>query len=467
LYDTATRTVRDFVPRTPGQVGIYLCGLTVQSPPHLGHLRSSVNYDVLRRWLLYSGFEVTFIRNVTDIDDKIIQKSIEYGQPFWSIAYANERLLTADYARLGVLAPTYEPRATGHIPEMIELIKQLIDKGHAYQAADGSGDVYFGVRSFAEYGSLSGRRPDDMEPVVDGPERAKRDPLDFALWKGAKADEPFDASWPSPWGPGRPGWHIECSAMSRRYLGDEFDIHGGGLDIAFPHHENELAQSRGAGLGFTRHWVHHALLNLGTSKMSKSLGNVITLTSVIDSGLRPAEARYYLAAPHYRSMIEYSEEALREAAAAYRRLEGFVRRAGERAAAGAIVPAATGVPVPAAFADAMNDDLNTSRALAVLHEAVRDGNAALATGDDPTVTRLLPEILAMLRIFGLDPTDPQWATSSDGGSCAACGQPGRAGHRAADLGPRPQDWATADGARPASRAGIAVEDTRRPVDHQP
>ncbi|MBT8228050.1 MAG: cysteine--tRNA ligase, partial [Dactylosporangium sp.] len=228
LYDTATRSVRDFVPQRPGEVGIYLCGLTVQSVPHIGHLRSSVNYDVLRRWMLHSGYTVTFIRNVTDIDDKIISKSIEEGRPFWEIAYANERVLAADYDALGVLPPTYEPRATGHIPEMLELVRRLIDKGHAYAAADGSGDVYFDVRSFPEYGSLSGRRPSDMEPAADGPARAKRDPLDFALWKGVKADEPAETSWPSPWGPGRPGWHIECSAMAWRYRGDEFDIHGGG-----------------------------------------------------------------------------------------------------------------------------------------------------------------------------------------------------------------------------------------------
>ena len=330
LYDTATRSVRDFVPRVPGEVGIYLCGLTVQSPPHIGHLRSAVNYDVLRRWLLHSGFQVTFIRNITDIDDKVLAKATEAGVPFWALAYANERILADHYARLGVLEPTYEPRATGHVPEMHELISRLIKDGHAYPATDGSGDVYFDVRSYAEYGALSGQRPDSMrEAPKDGPARAKRDPQDFALWKGAKADEPADAQWPSPWGRGRPGWHIECSAMCWRYLGAEFDIHGGGLDLVFPHHENEVAQSRAAGLPFARFWAHHGLLNLAGTKMSKSVGNVIDLPSIEALGIRPVELRYYLATPHYRSVIDYSEEALHEAASAYRRLEGFVQRAAE------------------------------------------------------------------------------------------------------------------------------------------
>src|SRR3982751_1184818 len=254
LYDTATRQVRDFVPRTPGQVGIYLCGLTVQSGPHIGHLRSGLNYDVLRRWLMHSGYQVRFIRNITDIDEKTWVKSVESGEPFWQIAYANERLLAREYASLGVLAPTYEPRATGHIPEMHELIKLLIDKGHAYAAEDGSGDVYFDVRSYGDYGSLSHQRIEDMEAAADADPRGKRDPRDFALWKGHKAGEPETASWPTPFGRGRPGWHLECSGMARKYLGSEFDIHGGGLDLRFPHHENELAQSTAAGQRFARFW---------------------------------------------------------------------------------------------------------------------------------------------------------------------------------------------------------------------
>ncbi|MBN1173861.1 MAG: cysteine--tRNA ligase, partial [Micromonosporaceae bacterium] len=445
---------------------------------------SSVNYDVLRRWLMHSGYAVTFIRNITDIDDKIIAKSIAEQRPFWAIAYANELVLAADYAALGVLPPTYEPRATGHVPEMHELIKRLIDKGHAYVAADGSGDVYFDVRSFPEYGSLSGRRPSDMEPAADGPARAKRDPLDFALWKGTKPGDPAETAWPSPWGHGRPGWHIECSAMSWKYLGDEFDIHGGGHDIAFPHHENELAQSRGAGLGFARHWVHHALLNLGPTKMSKSLGNVITLTSLIEAGLRPAEVRYYLGTPHYRSTIDYSDEALREAAAAYRRIEGFVQRAEELVAARAAGPGrvpepgeagergeaselgeadASGGLLPEAFVDAMNDDLNTSRAMAIVHDAVRHGNTLLASGETRTLVPVLREVRAMLGVFGLDPLDAQWASAiSTAGSDSrnaidalvslALGQRDAARVR--------KDWSAADAIRDQLReAGVLVEDT--------
>jgi len=434
---------------------VYLCGLTVQSGPHIGHLRSGVNYDVLRRWLVHSGYDVTFIRNITDIDDKVLAKSVESGEPFWSIAYANERILSEAYDTLGVLAPTYEPRATGHVPEMHELIKHLIDKGYAYVAEDGSGDVYFDVRSFAGYGALSGQRPEAMQAAEDGPERAKRDPRDFALWKGAKAGEPVEAGWPSPWGTGRPGWHIECSAMCWRYLGEEFDIHGGGLDLVFPHHENEVAQSHAAGLGFARYWVHHALLNLGGAKMAKSVGNVITLDSLLAAGLRPVEVRYYLLAPHYRSVIDYSEEALREAAAAYRRIEGFVTRAAER-----VGPGEPGV-LCAEFVEAMDDDLNTSRALASVHDVVREGNAALATGDDKAVAGALSSVRAMLAVLGLDPLHPQWTSAGtateltgvvDALVALALQQRAEARTR--------KDWAAADAIRDQlRRAGIAVEDT--------
>jgi cysteinyl-tRNA synthetase len=459
LYDTATRSVRDFVPHVPGTVGIYLCGLTVQSPPHIGHLRSAVNYDVLRRWLLYSGYQVTFIRNITDVDDKILVKSGEAGVPFWSLAYANERILADHYARLGVLAPTYEPRATGHVPEMHELIQKLIADGHAYPATDGSGDVYFDVGTYEAYGQLSGQRPDHMVASADGPDRAKRDPRDFALWKGAKPEEPVDAQWPSPWGRGRPGWHIECSAMCWRYLGPEFDIHGGGMDLVFPHHENELAQSRAAGLPFARFWVHHGLLNLGGAKMSKSDGNVIDLPTIEADGVRPVELRYYLSAPHYRSVIDYSDEALHEAAAAYRRLEGFVLRAAEL-----VGPTPTGTgrpPAPrAAFVKAMDDDLNTSKALAVVHDLVREGNAALAAADKATVAKILPPVRSMLDILGLDPLSPQWTQSGSTelrgvvDSLVALALEQRAAARTR------KDWAAADAVRDQLKAaGIVVEDT--------
>jgi len=452
LYDTATRSVRDFVPLVPGQVGVYLCGVTVQAEPHIGHMRSAVNYDVLRRWLLSSGYQVRFIRNITDIDDKVIAKAVEAGVPFWSIAYANERLLARMYDALGVLAPTYEPRATGHIPEMHELIERLIAKGHAYAAG---GDVYFDVRSYADYGALSGQRPDAMKPPEDGDLRSKRDPLDFALWKGEKPTEPADAYWRSPWGRGRPGWHIECSAMGWRYLGEEFDIHGGGLDIQFPHHENEIAQSRAAGFGFARYWVHHALLNLGGEKMSKSLGNVIDLESLIADGIRPVEVRYYLSAPYYRSVIEYSDDALREAAAAYRRIEGFVQRAAERV--GAVEP---GV-FCAEFTAAMDDDLNTSKAFGAVHDTVREGNSALADGDLGAARGALASVRAMLGVLGLDPLDAQWADTGAADNlrhtvdqlvALALEQRQQARSR--------RDWAAADAVRDQlKQAGVAVEDT--------
>ncbi|MEV2238966.1 cysteine--tRNA ligase [Micromonospora sp. NPDC049891] len=455
LYDTATRSVRDFVPREAGKVGVYLCGLTLQAPPHIGHLRSGVNYDVLRRWLSAAGFQVTFIRNVTDIDDKILVKAQEQQRPFWSIAYANELKLAEAYRALNVLPPTYEPRATGHIPEMHELIAQLIERGHAYPATDGSGDVYFDVASWPAYGALSNQSPEDMQSACEAPERGKRDLRDFALWKGAKPDEPADAYWPSPWGRGRPGWHIECSAMCWRYLGAEFDIHGGGLDLTFPHHENELAQSQAAGLPFARYWVHHGLLSIGGAKMGKSLGNALDLTYVASLGVRPVELRYYYVAAHYRSRIDYSEEALREAAVAYRRIEGFVTRAVERVGAGGLGE------LPAAFVAAMDDDLNTSAALAALHEVLRDGNNALAGGDDVTVRTTLASVRAMLDILGVDPLDPAWtggARASDlrgvVDSLIALALEQRAQARVR------KDWAAADALRDQlKRAGVVVEDT--------
>lgn len=452
LYDTATRSVRDFVPREAGKVGIYLCGVTVQSPPHIGHLRSGVNYDVLRRWLEYRGLEVRFIRNITDIDDKVLARAVAEAVPYWSIAYRNERLLDDAYDAVGVRLPTYEPRATGHIPEIQALIQRLIDRDHAY--ATDTGEVYFDVSSYADYGALSGQRPDEMR---SGEETApgKRSPLDFALWKGVKPTEPADAYWPSPWGRGRPGWHIECSAMTWRYLGEEFDIHGGGLDIRFPHHENEIAQSRAAGFGFARYWVHNGPLNLGGEKMSKSLGNVVDLPSLAARGLRPAEVRYYLSAPHYRSVIDYSEAALDEAAAAYRRIEGFVQRAVERVG----VVETDGV-VPAGFELVMDDDLNTPQAFALVHETVRAGNTALAAGDDEAVRQALGEVLTMLGVLGLDPlTDTDTPAARSGladtvDSLVALALQQREAARAR------RDWPAADAVRDQlKQAGVLIEDT--------
>ena len=405
LYDTATRSVRPFEPVMPGRVSIYHCGLTVQAAPHLGHIRKEVVFDVLRRWLSWSGYLVTVIANITDIDDKILIKSAEAGRPWFAHAYRFERELHNAYAALGCLPPTYEPRATGHIPEMIEMIKVLIDGGHAYPSSNGSGDVYFDVKSWPAYGSLSHQNIDDMEPAADSDPRGKKDPRDFALWKGHKNDEPETASWPTPWGKGRPGWHLECSAMAGKYLGDEFDIHGGGLDLRFPHHENELAQSRAAGQRFARYWMHNALLTTAGEKMSKSLDNSALVSEVIKRF--PARAvRLYLIQPHYRSTIEYSDAAIAESTAALERIDNFVRRAAD-------VVGLTAQRVPPEFVVAMNDDLGTPAAVAVLHNAVREGNSALDVGETDLVASRLAEVMGMLAILGLDATSASWGRGDD------------------------------------------------------
>ena len=411
LYDTATRSVRPFNPVIAGRVSIYHCGLTVQSGPHLGHIRKEVVFDVLRRWLTWLGYEVTVIANITDIDDKILIKSAEAGVPWFAHAYRFERELHDAYVALGCLPPTYEPRATGHIPEMIEMITELIKRGHAYEAEDGSGDVYFDVRSWPGYGSLSRQRLDEMEPAADADPRGKRDPRDFALWKGHKESEPYTASWDTPWGRGRPGWHLECSAMAGKYLGDEFDIHGGGLDLRFPHHENELAQSRAAGRAFARYWMHNALVTAAGEKMSKSLGTGALVSEVIKRF--PARAvRLYLLQPHYRSTIEYSDEAIAESVAALERIDNFVQRACD-------VVGTAPERLPAEFIAAMNDDLGTPAAVAVLHNAVREGNLALDAGDQDSAVGRLGEVLGMLTILGLEADSVAWQRSGDDQRLAA------------------------------------------------
>jgi len=396
LYDTATREVRDFVPLQEGKAGLYVCGLTVQSEPHVGHVRSGVNFDVLQRWLRHLGYDVSFIRNVTDIDDKILTKAEAQGRPWYNLAYAMKIELDKAYAALNVAPPTYEPSATGHIPEMVELIDLLIERGHAYAAADDSGDVYFDVRSWASYGELTHQGIDDMEAAEDADPRGKRDPRDFALWKGRKGSEPETASWPSPWGRGRPGWHIECSAMAGKYLGEAFDIHGGGVDLRFPHHENEQAQSRAAGHAFASYWMHNAWITTAGEKMSKSLGNTLSIPSVLQR-VRGIELRFYMVAAHYRSHVEFSFEALDESAVGFRRIESFLARVGD------VEPG----ELPQAFVDAMNDDLGTPAAVAVLYDAVRDGNR------DPAVAReQAGAVVAMLDVLGLNPADPAWGPAS-------------------------------------------------------
>jgi cysteinyl-tRNA synthetase len=407
LHDTATRTVREFSPLVPGKVSLYLCGATVQAPPHIGHVRSGVNFDILVRWLQASGYQVTFCRNVTDIDDKIIRVAAAEGTPWWAVAQRNERAFSRAYDVLGCLPPTVEPRATGHVPQMITLMQRLIDSDYAYAAG---GDVYFDVTSFPEYGALSGQRLDHMRPAEDTETSdAKRDPRDFTLWKGAKAGEPF---WETPWGPGRPGWHLECSAMATAYLGSSFDIHGGGLDLVFPHHENEVAQSHAAGDGFARYWMHNGLVGVAGEKMSKSLGNSLLVDAMV-TRVRPVELRYYLGQVHYRSMIEYSPNALNEAVTAYRRIEGFVTRAAEliegTVFSDGLAPELVDDHVPSAFAAALDDDLAVPQALAVVHGLVRVGNNALASGSIQGAVGPLYMVRKMLGVLGLDPLASPWA----------------------------------------------------------
>jgi len=396
LFDTASRSVREFHPVRDGTASIYVCGPTPQGPPHIGHVRSALNYDVLRRWLSHQGLAVTLARNVTDVDDKILAKAAEKDTPWWEWSATFEREFEQAYATLGALPASIAPRATGHVTQMVEMMHTLIDRGHAYAAA---GDVYFDVRSWPDYGSLSGQKPDEVqqgETAATG----KRDPRDFTLWKSARPSEP---AWPTPWGPGRPGWHLECSAMALVYLGSEFDVHGGGLDLVFPHHENELAQSRAAGHGFARYWMHNGLVGMAGEKMSKSLGNVVSIPEMVRR-VRPQELRYYLVAPHYRSTIEYSPEALAESVRAYQRIESFVGKVATRT--GSVEPGAVGPE----FTAALDDDLGTPAALAAVHMTVRAGFTALDTGDDDTARAAAATVRAQLGVLGLDPLD--WATSS-------------------------------------------------------
>ncbi|WP_026123294.1 cysteine--tRNA ligase [Nocardiopsis chromatogenes] len=452
FYDTRARQVREFTPLNEGCAALYLCGATVQAPPHIGHIRSGVTFDILRRWMAYRGYSVTLCRNVTDIDDKILRVAADEGVAWWAVSERNQRAFTAAYDALGCLPPTVEPRATGHVPEMIALMRRLIDRGHAYAAEDGSGDVYFDVVSYPEYGALSGQRVDHMRGAGDtDSDSAKRDPRDFALWKGAKPGEP---SWETPWGDGRPGWHLECSAMSTKYLGPTFDVHGGGLDLVFPHHENELAQSRAAGDGFARYWMHNGLLTVGGEKMSKSLGNSLLISEMVRR-VRPVELRYYLGQAHYRSLLDYSEEALGEAAAAYQRVEGFLTRAAELA--GPVEPAAR---VPDAFASALDDDLGTAQALAVVHGHVREGNGALGEGRKERAAELAAELRTMLGVLGLDPASEQWASGEGRGLREVVDALVSVALEQRQAARQRKDYAAADAIRDRlAEAGVAVEDT--------
>ena len=461
FYDSATSSIRDFEPVVPGEARIYYCGATVQGEPHVGHIRSALVFDQLARWMRYRGFKVTTVRNVTDIDDKILAKSVESAQPtytgehpneqWWALAYRYEKVFARAYATLGIDPPTYEPRATGHIPEMFELIQRLIDRGHAYPALDDSGDVYFDVRSWEQYGALTRQSVDDMQDSADADPRGKRDPRDFALWKGYKEGEPLTAAWDSPWGRGRPGWHLECSAMAGKYLGKRFDIHGGGLDLRFPHHENELAQSTAAGDDFANFWMHNGMVTYEGEKMSKSIGNTISPVQMLQQA-RPLVVRYYLGSAHYRSVLDYRPTSLEEARVAIERVEAFLAATLEL-----MVPNPQDRRVPRDFADALDDDMNIPRALAVLHEQTRAGNAALAAGADASecanAVWAMANVLGLISLMNLDGSGASGAEHQALDALIHTILEQRASARAE------KDWATADRMRDVlAAAGITVKD---------
>ena len=449
IYDTATRTLRDFEPVRAGHASVYLCGATVQTVPHIGHIRSGVAFDILRNWLEAHGLDVAFVRNVTNIDDKILTKAADNGRPWWEWAATHERAFQWAYDQLGVRPPSIEPRATGHITEMVEYMRRIIDNGHGY-AADGN--VYMQPTSLPDYGHLSGQKLDELDQG-ESAGTGKRDPRDFTMWKAAKPGEP---SWPTPWGDGRPGWHIECTAMATKYLGAEFDIHCGGLDLQFPHHENEIAQAHAAGDPFARYWMHNGWVTMSGEKMSKSLGNVLSIPNVLTK-VRPVELRYYLGSAHYRSMLEYSEASLQEAAAGYRRIESFLHRVAELNA-GEIEKG----EVTDAFTAAMDDDLGVPAALAEVHNAVRAGNSALDKGDTAEATAIAGQVRAMTAILGVDPYAPQWRDrdQSNDAALAALDVLIADALRRRELARADKDWATADQVRDQlNTAGIDIVDT--------
>ena len=507
LYDTASHQVSHFVPLKPGEVGIYVCGATVQSSPHIGHIRAAVAFDIVRRWFLKLGYKVTFVRNVTDIDDKILVKAAAAGQRWWARAYYYEREFTEAYNTLGVLPPTVEPRATGHMSDMIDLIQRILDNGHGYVVTDAdgkpTGNVYFDVASWPHYGELTHQKQtsevdeaaavaDRMGPSVDAtgadkynpvdPADAspdKHDPRDFALWKAPKDTDPEDARWSTPFGVGRPGWHIECSAMSHRYLGDGFDIHSGGLDLRFPHHENEMAQTRAAGYPSAARWMHSAWVTAKGEKMSKSLGTGLSVPSVLAEHSAWV-VRYALGSVQYRSMLEWSDQALVEAQAAYDRVSNFIERAGVALGGQPSreeVPAVSADDLPADFVAAMNDDVNVSGATAAIFTAIRSGNTLLSQladrADSETakaeVREALLAVRAMLDTLGLDPLAEPWVSAGAAGG-AADGTAESPEHAALEAliaeqlnaraeARKAKDFAKADQIRDAlTEAGIAIED---------
>lgn len=515
LYNTASHSTNTFVPKKPGQVGMYVCGATVQSSPHIGHIRAAIAFDIIRRWMLRLGYKVTFVRNVTDIDDKIMKKANESGQNWWERAYIYEREFTKSYNTLGVLAPTVEPRATGHITDMVELIERLIERGHAYVIKDNdgnpTGNVYFDVPSWEHYGELTHQNQNQNEtcadeaaaiadakgPSVDAAENDiynptdpadaspdKHDPRDFALWKAPCDFDQPDARWKTPFGEGRPGWHIECSAMSHRYLGDDFDIHGGGLDLRFPHHENEMAQTRAAGWESANVWMHSAWVTAKGEKMSKSLGNGLSVPVVLANNSAWV-VRYALGAVQYRAMLEWSDQALVESKSAYDRIMNFLERACrllDKKPTCEEVRSVNADELPEDFTRAMNDDINVSGAIAEIFTTIRQGNALIddcskdsSQAQSESVQKLIYlavlQVRAMLDTLGLDPYAQTWASNDNQSSAEGSNGKESKEHSALDSlitlqlkaradARKAKDFATADAIRDAlNNAGIVIVDT--------
>jgi cysteinyl-tRNA synthetase len=445
LYDSYSRTLRDFVPIKKGEVSMYLCGATVQSSPHIGHMRSTIVFDVLRRYFEYKNLKVLFVRNVTDIDDKILHNAGHEDISWWELAAKYEKEFSQAYEDLGNIVPSIEPRATGHIPQMIEMIEQLIEKNYAYVA---EGSVWFAVKSFKDYGKLSGQKVEEMLAAQDL-DKGKKDPHDFALWKKSKAGEPF---WNSPWGQGRPGWHIECSAMAKTYLGEKFDIHGGGLDLQFPHHENEIAQSKASGNDFANFWVHNYWVTQSGEKMSKSLGNSLKVKEVI-TRFRPIDVRFYLLSAHYRSNLEFSDQALSEAATAFSRIEQFVIRASEKTKNNEL-----NSKFPQEFIQAIEDDLATPLTISIIHEYVTKGNTAL-TNNESKLVDILNEVRSMLHLLGLDPMSTNWNSQSSNQEKEALDKLISELLNKRNQARANKDFALADSMRDALKnAGILIED---------
>jgi len=402
LFDSKTQAVREFVPLKPGLVSIYVCGPTVQSAPHLGHLRSALVYDLLRRWLEANNTKVTLVRNVTDIDDKVLLNAQAADRDWQEYAKEVEQTFSDAYSSLGILEPTHIPHATSHIPDMIALVESLIAKGHAYQAEDGSANVFFDTASWPNYGELTNQKLENMEGEAEST-FGKRNVHDFGLFKAHKESEPESAAWSTPWGLARPGWHIECSAMAKHFLGEAFDIHGGGLDLRFPHHENELAQSTANGDEFANFWTHNALVTVQGQKMSKSLGNGVSVDALLEAGSWAA-IRYWLSSSQYRSNLDYVSTSLSDAQAALDRISGFIKRA-------KLVAGVTVENIPPAFTNAMNSDLNVPGALAVLHESVRAGNTAIDSKETDLVATYLSQVIAMVEVLGLIIDKPKEITA--------------------------------------------------------